>query len=345
MKAAGIIIVLFFVIGTLIAVGGLVFNTQLLSRNQEKTQGPAGEGGVLISENGGAFASIESLGGLEVKTIEFSRNPEVVYLGAKYYGLWVSQNGGKKFVPAKDKLLKNIVDIYDIEESPSGDLYLAAYRENRGSVIYATAGKAPVETYFSQIARFGVFGVAAENARTVSFVSSDGGFYRSINTGKSWEVRSRGKEGLLKLRRSANGIVWAVTSENKILRSADAGKTWTDASITKKSSSRIPIHDLYLDQRTGTLLASSNKLYRSTDGGTTWQALNLIIPPDNITVNTTAIHPTSSNIIYAASGNILYKTVDGGESWSITTLPTARTVTAIAINPRNPDTILIGTEK
>ena len=344
MKAAGIIIALFFIIGTLIAVGGFVFNAQLLSRNQSETRGPAGEGGVLISENGGAFVPIASLGGLEVHTIAFSRNPEVVYLGAKYYGLWVSQNGGKKFAPAKDKLLKNTVDVYDIEEAMNGDLYLAAYRDDRGSVIYATAGKAPAETYFSPIARFGVFGVASENTRTVSFISSDGGYYRSVNAGKSWEVRSRNKEGLLKLRQAPGGTVWTVTSENKILRSSDAGKTWTDASITKKGS-RAPIRDLSFDPRTGTLLASSDKLYRSTDGGTTWQSLNLIVPANSVAIDAAAVHPTSSNVIFAASGNVLYKSIDAGESWSITTLPTTRTVRVIAINPRNPETVLIGTAK
>ena len=150
----------------------------------------------------------------------------------------------------------------------------------------------------------------------------------------------------MKLRRSPNGTLWTVTSENKILKSADAGKTWVDVSVNKGGFSRsAPIRDFFLDQRTGALLVASDKLYRSNDAGASWNALNLIIPADNVTLTATTMHPANANIIYAASNNVLYKSIDGGNSWSITTLPTSRNVSVIAINPINPGTILIGTTK
>ncbi len=346
MKHALVIIIIFVSIGVLISVLSILFDLKSYSNSL-----PKGEGGIFLSEDGKVFRQIASTAGLEINSILFSKiHPGVIYLGTRRYGLWVSNDNGKTFSVSKNKILASGVDIYDIAESPGGDLYLAAYTQDRGSVILvpdnSSSGGEPREIYFSPLNNFGVFGVSYIGG-VVSIVSSDGGFYKSVNNGKSWKVESRSsKEGLLQMEVQRNtGTIWVLTSESKIIKSADGGASWTDASPNRNLYFLPKINDIYLDQRTGILLAAADKIYESVDGGAKWKPLNLVLPPDSIPISFVGINPINSAIIYAGSGNLLYKSVDGGASWSFIKVPTSRKTSTISFGANDPKLTIIGTSK
>ncbi len=346
MKHAFTIFIIFLAAGALISILAIVFNLKSFGSSL-----PKGEGGIFLSENGKIFKKVSATSGLEITSVLFSKiYPRRVYIGTKKYGLWISEDAGNTFSQVSPRTLN--IDVYDIFENTEGNVYLAVYGNKRGSVIFLPATPVGIEEnksreiYFSLIERFGVFGITAQNG-TLVIISSDGGVYASHNNGKSWELKSRlPDEGLLKLAAKKNsGTIWVLTSENRILRSDNLGKEWHDVSPQKKLFAVPRINNIFYDQRSGALVVSSDKIYKSVDEGNSWEALNLLLPPDQIPISAAGINPDNAQMIYAGSGNILYKSIDGGTSWSFIKLPISKNISTISFEPNDPRITIIGTSR
>ncbi|HEY4522009.1 MAG TPA: hypothetical protein VJH05_02620 [Candidatus Paceibacterota bacterium] len=339
MKTAVTILAVFLVIGFLIAVGTVVFGFGSFSKSL-----PKGEGGIY-EFNDGNFKQLSGSVGLRARDFLFSKiNENVIYVGTAGDGIWVSKDNGDTFKKAQDKVFADRVDVYDIEEDLSGNLYSSVYnyKDDRGALIFSSyPPENSSEIYFSSISRFGVFGASLDGG-AVSIVSSDGGFYRSVNNGKSWELRSRRGEGLLKMESFA-GNKYVLNSENKIIATSDAGKTWKDVS-PKIGIGKTGVQKFHLDKRTGSMIALSDKILFSQNGGASWRELNLLVSPGELPVISVSISPANSNTIYAASENILYVSADGGNSWSVFEIPTSRKVASLFVDSKMPNSLFIGTE-
>ena len=347
MKTAIIILAVFFVIGFLVAIGTLVFGFGSFSKSLPKGEGGIYEfnGSISPTAGDGNFKQLPGSAGLRVRDFLFSKvNDGVIYVGTAGDGIWVSKDNGKSFVKALDQVFDGRVDVYDIEEDFSGNLYSSIYnyKNDRGALVFSSyPPESSSEIYFSSIAKFGVFGSSID-AGNISIISSDGGFYRSLDNGKNWELRSRQEEGLLKIK-SFFGKKYILTSENKILVTSDFGKTWKDISPSN-GGKKSEVKEFQLDTRTGALLALSNKIFFSQSGGVNWKELNLIVPPGDLPIVSVGIHPENLNTIYAASERILYKTRDGGNSWSIWEIPTTRKVISLFTDSRLPNSLFLATE-
>ncbi|MEK7559852.1 MAG: hypothetical protein AAB522_00935 [Patescibacteria group bacterium] len=339
MKTAITILAVFFVIGFLVAIGTLVFGFGSFSESL-----PKGEGGIYEFKDG-SFKQLPGSAGLKVRDFLFSKaNDNVIYAGTAGDGIWVSKDSGETFQKAQDKILQGRVDIYDIEEDVSGNLYssIYSYQNDRGSLVFSSyPPESSAEIYFSSIPKFGVFGSSVDGA-SISIISSDGGFYRSINNGRSWELRSRQNEGLLKME-SYKGSKYILTSGNKLLETSDFGKTWRDIS-PKEGGGSAKIKIFALDKATGAVAVLSDKIFFSQNGGASWREINLLVPPGDLPIISVATFPSNSNIIYAASGKILYKSNDGGSSWSIFEIPTTSNITALFADPQKPSSLFISTQ-
>lgn len=339
MKTAIIILAVFFVIGFLVAVGALVFGFGSFSKNLSK-----GEGGIYEFD-GKDFKQLLGSAGFRVKTLFFSKvNRDVMYVGTIGDGIWVSKDNGKTFIKAQDQAFAGRVDVYDIEEDTSGSLYSSIYnyKNDRGAFVFSSyPPESSAEIYFSSIPKFGVFGSSVDEG-ILSIISSDGGFYRSVNNGKSWELRSRQDEGLLSIESFA-GNKYVLTSENKILATSDFGRTWRD--ISPKIGIRgTDVKTFHLDKRTGVIVALSDKIFFSQNNGANWKELNILVPPGELPVIAVSINPSNSNIIYATSEKILYKSSDGGNSWSIFEFSGTRKITSLFVDSKFPNSLFLGIE-
>jgi photosystem II stability/assembly factor-like uncharacterized protein len=215
-----------------------------------------------------------------------------------------------------------------------------------------------------------------------------GGFFKSTDGGATWrESVELKEEALHSLAQSAKNPDMLLVGTNRgVWVSMDSGDSWRQMS-TQATPGLVNVESLAIDPRnTDVVYAGTWYLpYKTTDGGRTWRVIkNGIIDdsdifavdldprnPDHIIASacsgiyetrnagenwrkvqgipsqsrrTRAIlqHPSLSGIVFAGTTEGFWRSTNGGDSWMLTTSKQLE-INSIAVHPRNPDTIYIGT--
>jgi uncharacterized protein (TIGR03437 family) len=153
---------------------------------------------------------------------------------------------------------------------------------------------------------------------------------------------------------SSATLLYAVTSNALLYRSADGAKTWQPIPITGEPSNSTNTA-LAVDPQNPSILyvaavfgarkpaigaTEPHNFFRSTDGGATWSQSDR--PPSAIGTIRLAVDPSSFNIVYLAdtSGGF-FRSTDSAATWSAPTL--REQVSAITTDVRQPGVVYVGT--
>lgn len=212
------------------------------------------------------------------------------------------------------------------------------------------------------------------NILYASFAS--GGFWRSMDAGKSWsslfDTEATLSIGSFAVHPTNPNTIYIGTGESNIFRasltgmgmykSTDGGKTWAPIGLENTGTiARVVLHpsdpNIVYAATTGNEW-SYNKdrgLYKSTNGGKSWKRL---ISEDPNGIIDLVMHPTDPNTLYAASwnrlrlrwsdptpqdGDYIWKSTNGGKSWQKLTngLPDTKFTGRIglALSESNPNVL------
>ena len=155
------------------------------------------------------------------------------------------------------------------------------------------------------LGRINVVMVDPNNSNTIYVGAPAGGLWKSTNGGNSWSC---------------------LTDNQAVLGVSDMEIDPNNSNIIYLATGDGDASDTY-----------SVGVLKSTNGGTTWTTTGL-----NFQVTQTRrirrliMHPTNSNILFAATTNGLYKTSNGGNSW---TLITSNSFQDLAFKPGDPTVV------
>ncbi len=174
-----------------------------------------------------------------------------------------------------------------------------------------------------------------------------GGFLKSTDGGLTWkESPELRNEALHSLTQSGlNPNILLAGTITGIFRSEDSGETWSRLP-TSRTPDLIDVESLAIDPRsTNVIYAGTWHLpYKSTDGGQNWRVINkgIIDDSDIFAIN---LDPRNANHIIASACSGIYETGDAGESWhKIQGIPSqSRRTRAIMQHPTIPGLVLAGT--
>jgi photosystem II stability/assembly factor-like uncharacterized protein len=179
-----------------------------------------------------------------------------------------------------------------------------------------------------------------------------GGVFRTMDGGLHWtDVGSLlAENGIIEVRALAAGnnpsTVYASIqrqtvlgySEDLVVKSVDGGETWSRA-----SDPLFSVTGLFVDpRRAATVYAdASSGIYKTTNGGERWD----IVP--GVFSAPLAIDPNATDTVYAPSVGktaLIAKSENAGASWTDLALGLrSPRVAAVAIDPRIPTTVYLGT--
>lgn len=181
------------------------------------------------------------------------------------------------------------------------------------------------------------------------FGTLDGQIYTSSDAGKNWQLLynfNRPKlfvDHIIVDPRDSR-VLYVAAHRHKepggFFKSKDGGRTWRESSELKKEALHSMIQSK-ADPNT-LIVGTFNGIFRSDDSGDSWSQLPTENTPGLVHVESLAIDPRTSNIIYAGTWYLPYKSTDGGQTWkSIRNgIIDDSDIFAIDIDPRDPNHVI-----
>jgi photosystem II stability/assembly factor-like uncharacterized protein len=267
--------------------------------------------------------------------------PQTVYATTICAGIFKSVDGGRTWraVSAAKSL-----------ECADSALSLVTHRSNAllgvvpGRGVFKSTDAAahwqPADTGLDLMAVRSV-AVDPDDPRTVYASSGSLGLFSSNDGGASWRQVARGVVNAVALDPRDPNIGLAAEAMHKVIRSSDGGRIW------QPSGAGIAVTPTALAVGGGYAYAATfaRGLYTSTDGGRSWRQP---VAPLNTYGEAVANTPDDPAVVYAGGGPMnargLYKSINAGQSWQRLTDPVKHgDISAIALDPKDPTTIYLGT--
>ncbi len=135
---------------------------------------------------------------------------------------------------------------------------------------------------------------------------------------------------------SNTNTIYAAATGLGVIKSTDAGATWTTLAATNTSTRKILVHPTNSNKIYAT---SSSGIHESSNGGTSW-TLRL----SSVSVEDIEFNPNDPNIMYSsgnsASSTTIHRSTDGGITWTaITSGITNSGRTLLGVSPDDADVV------
>jgi len=234
----------------------------------------------------------------------------------------------------------------------SKTIYAADLRA--ASLFKSVDGGANWSTVNSKIVSFNL-AVDPQSSNTL-YASTPNGFFKSTDAGTNWTATLELPQsvGAFAIDPQSPTTLYVSSWPSGLFKTNDAGVKWT---VANSGLSTLSVATVAVDPQNSDLVYASTgwmgSIARSADGGSSWSSLTTTLP--NFYPFVLAIDPLNPKTLYAGTNagdfgpaGLIFKSVDRGVTWgtAISGLPEVLwSVNALAINPKNPNTILAGTDK
>ena len=281
------------------------------------------------------------------------QDSKIVYLGTRGSGLLKSMDGGELWYSLADRqeVLSRQANVIDIAIDPrnSNNLYVGAYQDRYGVMLRSNdAGKHWEEVYRTARDRYAVFGVEIDpfDSSLIYMATAEGGLMKSFDFGKTWKTIKWFDDVItdLKINSKNSRIIYVSMMTRGVFKTRDQGQNWEKLEGLTGFSEAQNIETLVLDLKNPETIYTGSKsgFLKSVDGGLTWQKLNILIPPRSLIVQSIALDPTNSAIIYYAAGNAVYQSQDSGQSWKMYLINSASPINTLVVDPENSQILYAG---
>ena len=312
---------------------------------------------VLLSTVGMMASDWRLIGpeGGDVRSLAYDpANPSHILLGTSAGQMFQSQDGGASWSvfahlgPEDDYVLDHII----FGPAHPATIYVAGwslFNANEGDVFRSDdAGR-------TWRALPGVHGksiramVMAPSDPNLLVIGALDGVFRSRDGGQTWERISPENHAEIKNIESLAidpqdpNIIYAGTWHLP-WKTDDGGATWH--SISKGIAFDSDMFSIIVDPKTPSVVYASacSGMYKSLNKAEYFHRLSLALPHWATRTRVLKQDPQRPSIVYAGTTGGLWKTLDGGDKWKLVT-DNSVIVNDVLIDPRNPDHVLVATDR
>jgi len=277
-------------------------------------------------------------------------DPDRFYFGTLDGQIYTSADGARSW-----RLLVNFnrpqlfVDHIIVDPRDSKTLYVATHRhKDPGGFFKSTNGgltwrEAPAlkgEALHSM--------TQSSQNPDVLVVGTNRGIYRSLNAGDSWQhLPATGHSGLINIESLAidprnSDIIYAGTWYLPY-KTIDGGRTWRSIKTGIIDDSDIFAIDIDPRDANHVIASACSGIYDTRNAGDNWKKVEGI-PSQSRRTRAILQHPSIAGLVFAGTTEGFWRSANGGakNSWMVTTSRLLE-INSIAVHPKNPDKVFIGT--
>jgi uncharacterized protein (TIGR03437 family) len=159
----------------------------------------------------------------------------------------------------------------------------------------------------------------SRNPQTL-YATSANAVWRSLDAGATWSILSLLAPAVtaefVAVDPSNSNILYAGTTPQGLLKSADGGLTWIamNTGITPARDGSIGVFRVFVEPKSPQVIFASatTGLFRSADGGVTWT----LVTSARYIDKTLVFDPFTAGVVYLASGATINKSTDDGQTFT-----------------------------
>ncbi len=277
-------------------------------------------------------------------------DPERFYFGTLDGQLYTSTDGARNW-----RLLVNFnrprlfVDHIIVDPRNSKVLYVATHRHKEAGGFFKSTDGGLTWREAPELRNEALHSLAqSESNPNILLAGTITGIYRSSDAGETWSALPTSRTpGLIDVESLAidprdSNVIYAGTWYLPY-KSTDGGQSWRI--IKNGIIDDSDIFAINIDPRNANHIIASacSGIYETRDGGEKWQKVQGI-PSQSRRTRAILQHPSVPGLVFAGTTEGFWRSAKGGEnnSWMVTTSRQLE-INSIAVHPRNPNTIYIGT--
>lgn len=284
--------------------------------------------------------------GGDVRTIDIDpQDAQRLLIGTLDGQIYRSTDGGASWAQLKSFSRPGLyIDNIIIDPRDSQTLYVAAHRHKEPGGFFKSTDGGETWRESSQLRGEPVYAmIQYEPNPDMLLVGTSGGVYRSMDAGETWTKLAT--EGLTNTYVESLAVdprtpetIYAGTWY-RLFKSTNGGQTWA-----LKKNGMIDDSDVFaieIDKRDPDHIVASacSGIYESTNGAETWRKVQGI-PSTSRRTRAIKMSPVQHNTVYAGTTEGFWRGVSN--QWMVTTSKQLE-INSIAIHPKNPQTVFIGT--
>lgn len=277
-------------------------------------------------------------------------DPERFYFGTLDGQLYTSTDAGRNW-----RLLTNFnrphlfVDNIIVDPRDSKVLYVATHRHKDAGGFFKSTDGGLTWRQSPELRNEALHSMTqAERNPNILLVGTISGIFRSTDSGESWtQLPTSRTPGLVDVASLAvdprnSDVIYAGTWWLPY-KSTDGGQTWRSIKTGMIDDSEV--FAINIDPRNAdhVIASACSGIYDTRDGGNNWRKVQGI-PSQSRRTRAILQHPSVPGLVFAGTTEGFWRSAKGGEntSWMVTTSRQLE-INSIAVHPRRPDTIYIGT--
>lgn len=277
------------------------------------------------------------------------QDPSRIYFGTIDGQIYASNDGGETWSRLAGFNRPGLyMDHIIVDPRDSRVLYAAAHRHKEPGGFFKSTDGGQTWKEAKEFKNEAVHSLTqATKDPDLLVVGTNNGVFRSLDAGDSWEhLDTSATPGLINIESLAvdprnNDVIYAGTWYLPY-KTTDGGKTWN---ITKTGI--IDDSDIFaieIDQTNPdhVIMSACSGIYETRNAGTQWRKVNGI-PSQSRRTRAILQNPAIPTTIYAGTTEGFWLSSNGGQDWRVTTNRQNFEVNAIAVHPKNPETVYIGT--
>lgn len=277
-------------------------------------------------------------------------DPDRMYFGTLDGQIYVSTDAGRNW-----RLLVNFnrprlfVDHIEVDPRNSKVLYVATHRHKEPGGFFKSTDGGLTWRESPELRNEAVHSLAQSGKDpNILIAGTFNGIFRSADSGETWTpLPTANTQGLVHVEslaidpRDAN-VIYAGTWWLPY-KTTDGGKTWRIIKNGIIDDSDIFAIDIDPRNANHVIASACSGIYETHDAGGLWHKIQGI-PSQSRRTRAILQHPTIPGLVFAGTTEGFWRSAKGGDnnSWMVTTSRQLE-INSIAVHPRNPNTIYIGT--